>query len=160
MYVCTICNLFARKTFSAVLRHIGTHRFDSGLFIKCGINSCPENYKNFESFRSHVYRKHREVLIPPSNGVPGSEAANSSSFQHNIPEREDSVVTDEDEVEDWNYDDHRKRLAAKFLLKTREDRKVTQLALTAIVEDIQGLWRDNMEHLKVSSCLMGKPVHR
>lgn len=116
MYVCTICNLFAGKTFSAVLRHMGTHRFDCGLLIRCGINSCAEKYKNFESFRSHVYRKHREALIPPSplppltpnNGPVIVNEASSSSFDN--PEDED-LITEEKEQ---NYDDCQKKLAAKF----------------------------------------------
>ena len=40
-------------------------------------------------------------------------------------------------------------LAAMFLLKTLEQRRVTQTALNGIVKDIQGLWKDNMEVLKV-----------
>ena len=68
MYLCTICNLFAGQTFSTVLRHMGNHCFDAGLCIRCGINSCTEQYRNFESFRSHVYRKHREVLV--TNSTP------------------------------------------------------------------------------------------
>ena len=39
-----------------------THRFEPGLSIKCRINSCSEKYTNYESFRSHVYCKHEEVL--------------------------------------------------------------------------------------------------
>lgn len=63
MYVCTICDQFRGRSFAAVLRHIGaSHRYDPGLSIRCGIRSCPETYTKFESFRSHVYRKHRDVL--------------------------------------------------------------------------------------------------
>ena len=42
-----------------------------------------------------------------------------------------------------------KRLAALFLLKTREERKVTQVALDGIVQDFRGIWRDAMERLQV-----------
>ena len=63
MFVCTICDQFAGRSFASVLRHIGSiHRFDPGLSIRCGIKACPETYTNFESFRSHVYRKHRDIL--------------------------------------------------------------------------------------------------
>ena len=45
------------------LRLMGTHCFDVGLStcIHCGINYCREEYK---SFRSHMYCKHREELVP------------------------------------------------------------------------------------------------
>lgn len=43
MYVCTICDQFAGRSFTSVLRHIGSiHRFDPGLSIRCGIKACPE----------------------------------------------------------------------------------------------------------------------
>ena len=76
MYVCTICDHFAGRSFAAVLRHIGcNHRYDPGLRIRCGIKSCPETYTNFESFRSHVYRKHRDELhLNPRASLPEDNA--------------------------------------------------------------------------------------
>ncbi len=78
MYVCTICNSFTGQTFFVVLRHMGTHRFDPELSIRCGINYCTESYKNFESFRSHVYCKHWEVLVSDSGPVEISAGAGAS----------------------------------------------------------------------------------
>lgn len=149
MYVCSICNLFAGQSFSTVLRHMGTHRYDAGLNIRCGINSCVQQYKNFESFRSHVYRKHREALV---------QAPNASATQAIV---NGGVNLDEDEMDQGDREvdscesngdtnDDPKRLAALFLLKTLEDRKVTQVTLDGIVQDFRGIWRDSMERLKVS----------
>ena len=42
-----------------------------------------------------------------------------------------------------------KKQAALFLLKTHEERKVTQTSLNGIVKDFHGLWQDSMENLKV-----------
>lgn len=144
MYVCTICNLFAGQSFSTVLRHMGTHRYNPGLRILCGINSCTEHYDNFESFRSHVYRKHREALAP----VPHTVASH-----HHVSEMLDLREIHFPE----NYVDHettagrdeQKKLAALFLLKTREERKVTQVALNGIIQDFRGIWRDGIERLQV-----------
>ena len=61
-FICTVCKLFKGRNYKAVFQHTRTHRFEPGLSIKCGINSCSEKYTNYESFRSHVYRKHEEVL--------------------------------------------------------------------------------------------------
>lgn len=61
MHLCPLCNSFAGQSFSAVVRHIGDiHRHDPGLNIQCG--QCPQTYHNFQLFRSHVYRKHRDTL--------------------------------------------------------------------------------------------------
>lgn len=112
MYICSICNLFGASTFSSVLRHIGLiHRYDPGLSIRCGIDYCPQVYSNYESFRSHVYRKHREALHPQSstgeagdgngndgNGtlVESSEENEDESSYRNLPilgEMEQSVYS-------------------------------------------------------------------
>ena len=151
MFVCNICNSFAGQSFSAVLRHMGNHRFDPGLSIPCGIDSCPEVYKNYESFRSHVYRKHREVLGPESTqaedritGIRSQNGDTESADAHDVATVEEggTMRTGED------YDP--KRSVALFLLKTREERNVTQTALNGMVQDIQGLWKDAMETMKVS----------
>ena len=148
MYVCTICNLFAGQTFSAVLRHMGAHRFDAGLSIRCGINSCTEQYTNLESFRSHIYRKHREVLVSaPVTDSGLAETVLSSSLDQEASETDDDGW--EVGVQEVEQRTCPKRLAALFLLKTREERRVTQTALNGIVQDFQGLWRDAMERLQV-----------
>ena len=36
-----------------------------------------------------------------------------------------------------------------FLQKTREERRITQVALDGIVQDFRGSWRDAMERLQV-----------
>ena len=152
MFVCNICNLFAGQTYSAVIRHMGNHHFDPGLSIVCGNDSCVEVYKNYESFRSHVYRKHREVLGSCESTQPKGSILSISSQIGATETRESQDIAMEAEEEtmrtDEDYDP--KRSAALFLLKTREERKVTQTALNRIVLDIQGLWKDAMERIKVS----------
>ena len=145
MIVCTICNQFASSSYAAVLRHMGSHRFDPALSIKCGINECSECYKNFESFRSHIYRKHRDILtneIQPVT-VPILECELECSAN------EDDYATNE-ECSNSFVEMNTKKVSAKFLLKTLEERKVTQCALSGIIEDIHGLWRDNLERIKVN----------
>ena len=126
---------------------MGTHRFDARLSIRCGINSCTEQYKNFESFRSHVYRKRREVLVSDSAPI---ETLVDSSLDRMDSETDGDGGEEDVEIERrTQFNDDPKRSAALFLLKTREERKVTQTALNGIVEDFQGLWRDAMERLQV-----------
>ena len=125
---------------------MGTHRFDPGLRIRCGINSCIEQYKNFESFRSHVYRKHRDVLVIHSASAEPLTIG-SLDQQHGEMDGECWEKDVEVELRTCNYD--LKRSAALFLLKTRQERKVTQTALNGIVQDFQSLWRDAMEKLQV-----------
>ena len=81
-----------------------THRFDPNLSIKCGINSCSERYKNYESFRSHVYRKHKEVINPArvtrisENQETGSEATvdnATTDIDQSLNTDNESMVDDE-----------------------------------------------------------------
>ena len=67
MHLCSICNDFAGASFSSVLCHIGdVHKSQIGpaptVAVWCGIDGCPRSYENYESFRSHVYRKHSHML--------------------------------------------------------------------------------------------------
>ena len=153
-YVCTICHNFAGSSFRAVFRHMSGHRYDPNLCIVCGIDSCNELYKNYDSYRSHVYRKHRQILVERS--IEGDSSGSSGS----IGTITNLTFQTEDEVTDCFVDQNpepcanlkeifSKKQAALFLLKTHEERKVTQTSLNGIVKDFHGLWQDSMENLKV-----------
>lgn len=63
VYACSLSDSFASPSFATILRHIGnTHDSDYNLQINCPIHGCLRSYTNFESFRSHVYRKHCSLL--------------------------------------------------------------------------------------------------
>ena len=157
MYCCNICSLFASPSFSAVLRHIGnTHAGDPNLSIVCPVPGCPREspYSNYESFRSHVYRKHREVL---DSGLSRSNVEGGRKDPEDISEGSG----DEDSIERGNSDCNTEGFepqssginlqssAARFLLKTREERKITQSALDGIVHDVTDLWDVAMKQVHV-----------
>lgn len=126
MFVCSICNKFGGNSFSAVLRHMGEiHRHDPSLHIRCGVDRCPQTYTNYESFRSHVYRKHRDVLyLNPA----------APEFDTNVvPEEDlsDISLLHNDELEQTDEYDQSLH-GAKFLLKTREQHKMPQSTLDKI----------------------------
>ena len=127
---------------------MGNHRYDPGLSIRCGINSCTETYKKFESFRSHVNRKHREALVRTAHTMNTDDDAQEDGASDEHVEESDADWEKDDD--DQESSEEQKRLAALFLLKTREERKVTQTALNGIVQDFRGMWRDSMEMLQVS----------
>ena len=72
------------------------------------------------------------------------QVENESSVDEEINCSENDV-----EHEKTTCNGDRKRLAAFFLLKTREEREVTQVALNGIVQDFRCIWRDAMERLQV-----------
>lgn len=149
MFICSICNLFGGKSYAAVLRHIGeVHRFDPGLKIRCGINRCPQTYDNFESFRSHVYRKHRETLHPQL----------LDNNEDTIDDVTNSPIDDEEDydplISQYDPPDIRDS-GARFLLKTREQYRIPQSTLNNIISDFRGLWMLSIGSVKrkVQECL-------
>ena len=139
-YVCSICNLFSRNSFSAVLRHIGnTHQYNRNLSIRCGISSCTEVYNNFESFRSHIYRKHRGVLHSSDEGSTGRDLGESTemSDRDNVELPSDSAA-ELAELEPRPHDINLKSMAALFLLKVREEYKLPIATVEKLVGDFKG----------------------
>ena len=148
MFVCSICDAFAAPSYSSVLRHLASHQYDPGLHIVCGIDGCPLTYRNFQSFRSHIYRKHRAVL---EGGLPRADSDDQQAPEPTIDVDEESPVDLLSEFsegsESIDTPDTQKQ-AALFLLKTREERRITQAALNGIVGDVKGLWSQAMQKLQ------------
>ena len=147
-FVCTICNAFTHSSFRAVFRHMGTHRADPNLHIACGIDSCAATYKNLDSYKKHIYRRHREVLTFERVQDQSENVEDEDIFDpFTPPEAERESIT-------RPRGDEAKREAALFLLKTKEERKVTQRALDGIVRDLQGIWENSMDGLRVSRSII------
>lgn len=151
MVICSICNLFHGQDYASLLRHIAAvHRFDPGLSIHCNINGCPETYCNYESFRSHVYRKHRESLHVVDKTVheytDQCQAQDDSSGGDLEPDSDGDIVTIG--VSPLNAQDY-KILFTKFLLKTKEEYRICQATLNHnIVKDVQGLWETMLQGMQ------------
>lgn len=159
MFVCSICNLFGGHTFAAVLRHIGEiHRYDPGLVIRCGIGQCPQTYTKYESFRSHVYRKHRETIHSLSSANSASEGVCNFPESTEYYNQGDDVMSDIQAIEASAPDV--KQSGAMFLLKTREEHRIPQSTLNKIVNDMKGLWMSSIElvrgNVKRSMCHSNK----
>ena len=142
MFTCPICNLFGGNSFASVLRHIGeVHRFDPGLTIRCGIERCPQTYSNYESFRSHVYRKHRHVLHSTLSTTDASRSESSIDISNvDTSNSIDNHLTEEV----INIKD----AGAKFVLKVREEYRIPQTTLNKIINDVKGLWVTALDSIK------------
>ena len=132
-YVCSVCHMFARKSFKAVFGHMSDHRCEPGINFVCGIDSCRQVYENFDSYRCHMYRKHRDHLVARSKGDADLSACNDPNSHVG-----ESVETGRTQVARFS-----KKSSALFLLKTSEERKVTQTALNRIIQDRNQVCFDN-----------------
>ena len=143
-FLCKICNNFASRYYSKVLRHIGlVHSFDPGFTITCGVDGCPKTFTKYNSFRKHILRHHREVLSLKSTNQEGSVEIHECSM--------DDLPSIHSNVQDTEYDslsdnatervkeDAHTNQAALFILKAKECLKVSQLALNTMLDDINTL---------------------
>ena len=99
-----------------------------------------------------LYRKHRECLITTCSSEHQVPRCGNTSNTVQFESAEDTTDVATDSVEGSpvrSEEIFSKRLAAMFLLKTREERRVSQTSLNGIVQDLRGYWRDNLESLKV-----------
>ena len=90
-----------------------THRNDPNLSLICGINSCPEEYTVYESFRSHVYRKHREVLCPRTNNDDENLDTDTLEMDDGYLEMDDGYLEMEDE--DENTEEERENQNDRYI---------------------------------------------
>lgn len=173
MFFCSLCNCFAGQSFSSVLRHIrNIHKHDPGFQIQCGLEQCPKTYKNYDSFRSHVYRKHRSVLFIQQNETSSSSSTSSNS---NYPESRSQQVDRGEDHEDRDEDsndafdhthsppspcpppdpdsnsssiDEAKVVAVKFIMKIREEYRIPQSTVIGLIKDVDDLYSSAIEKAK------------
>ena len=139
--------------YEAVLRHIGVvHSWEPDFKISCGINGCPKVYASYRSYRKHIIKKHQELLVDEFT-VEQNGTNNITVVENDI---NNTMVVEE--CSDSNIDEsgspdplHNK---AAFLLKLKEERRVSQKAINGIVDDMNTLFEEELAALKteVTSC--------
>ena len=130
-FVCHICDKFGGNSFRAVLRHVGeVHKHDPNFFIRCGIHHCPQTYTNFFSFRSHVYRKHRDFAETDTGQMSndGTLQDGAGAGEYNDDESAE-ILPDVAEFQ---------QVAATFVLKTREEYRIPQSTVDKLLQDVTG----------------------
>ena len=88
-----------------------------------------------------MYRKHRDVL---DGGLPRSTIDGAGSEKC-----EDDSEFDTSEDDPFEKEVNFQSSAARFLLKTREERKITQAAVDGIVHDVTDLWQMGMKQVRI-----------
>lgn len=151
MYECTICNKHARKSLAGILRHIReVHRHFQGT-VRCGIQGCPSTAKSYESLRQHMYKKHKAILKEGQERLGNEEQHLPQQQEHD--DNEDIGTcnnTMEEQGEDTRTDEHPSLQAAQFILKTRDGRRITQVALDGILQDTKSFIECSLDTLEVT----------
>lgn len=151
---CPLCSHFATPTLKAVVRHVGAvHSHDPAFHVRCGVEDCPRTYRNYLTYKKHMYTKHRSVLNLSVMETARETDTSSTSADEVITD--DVALFSEPDVEpegehissDQMIAD--KKASALFLLKAKEVNKISQSSLNAIIQDFTTLLDQRVDSLKV-----------
>ena len=141
---CSICHSFASLDYASVVRHIGSaHAWEPRFKVTCGIDGCIRTYTSYRRYRAHIVNKHSEHI---SNERVNTEETFLDHETHGIEEM-DSVCFD-DPVTEVSAERPKLYNKALFLLKLKEERRLSQLAVNGLIGDISTLLEEEISSLK------------
>ena len=148
--VCPCCGQYVRSTMKDLLHHVRLFHADEPNFsIQCSWHGCIRTFRNFHTFRNHVYAFHcsngTDELIPPSH--PDVDPCITDNNAYQLSDNDSDHMTDQDtndSLEQTSGIDHVatiRRAAAVWILKVRECHHLPQSVLDAIIQDIESLYQ-------------------
>lgn len=102
-----------------IIRHIRDMHCHFSSPVRCGVENCPSTATSYESLRQHMYKKHRNELIPEDYNNPTSTKAHDISDEHDRHDH-DPNVADEVDTSIPGINDNMSQSTietAKFILK-------------------------------------------
>lgn len=153
MYVCCICNRYARKSYAEILRHIrAVHPHFSGAVI-CGIDNCPTTLTTYESLRQHIYRKHKRAIFQgdksQSETSTDKECDGAETLLSSQDDGDDPAGSTLGQTQEY-FGQHLKKNAAMYILKLREGRRLTQTAVDGVLKDTTVFLQNTVEDMQAS----------
>ena len=160
LYCCCLCECCV-PSFPLYVSHLRlVHRHDQSFSVTCGIDGCNERFETFGGFNSHIYRHHRRAMgvestteaeVPEENPDPTfSVTAVSGDLYMQSPDAESTrdlpdvtpgttgaPVQETSEVS-----------AAKFLLRLREGRQISQVAVSDVIAGCRRICKESVEKLR------------
>ena len=150
---CCYCSSFAGNTFKKLLSHIKfIHSHEPNFTIACG--DCGQSFQKFNSFKSHIQRKHNTNIIAErqENDV---DVEDNDNLDANSIDEEDHAEGVGEEEEPRNFVDEMTRYLALFVLKNKEENQLSQRGIDEILDSTGELVESSLDHLKeeVTTCL-------
>ena len=145
---CSICHSFASLDYASVVRHIGSvHAWEPRFKVTCDIDGCMRTYTSYRCYRAHIVNKHSEHNIISDERVNTEEAFLDHETHIYGTEEMDSVSFD-DPVTEVSTERPKLYNKALFLLKLKEERRLSQLAVNGLIGDISTLLEEEILSLK------------
>ena len=163
MFYCPYCTECCTTSFKKLLHHIKfVHSCEPNFSISCG--HCNQTFRKFESFKSHLRRRHNYGNTNGENngeGFVNLVADNDQEPTHRNEDESDDETSNENGQE--TYEESlatMTRFIALFLLKTKEENQLSQPVLNAILDNTGNLVDQSLEALKnnVKSCLANNGI--
>ena len=151
-FTCSICQSFTARNYLAVIRHIGSvHSHEPRFMITCGIEGCIRKYKSYRRFRDHIFNSHSETVPNDTHGNIDEQPQSQDSSNYDA----DTDVIGNDSTTTAQDDDppllHNK---AMFILKLKEERRLTQVAIDGLIDDVSTLLEEVLSLKKDINCCL------
>ena len=138
-FVCSLCNLYADLRPAGIASHIcASHKFGPVISFPCGLCDRLYTTDHCDAYRAHVYSRHRL----------GDDSGLAAPLDDDILvlRDEDNIASDDVACEPASPSHSTagtssfKIAVAEFVIRTLEERKVTQTAMNGIIKDLEGIW--------------------
>ena len=132
---CPYCSgEFSAPSEELLFTHIRlVHSCDPGFSIQCAFSGCLRTFSNFKAYQNHRRLKHSSISVTEdSQPMPGPSADVDELDHENDPHSQALVANAPSTEEMQSY-------AAKWILQTRETRKLTRIAMQGVIEDVGDL---------------------
>lgn len=139
---CSLCGYLSPNLPKHVshVRHV--HKEDCDLKLPCCFGECKKNFQTTSAFSTHVYRYHREEMDLSPRAGSGElrsfdqvdDSPSKGIYQDAMIDSSDNILA-EPGFTFIEYDPlENKKMNAKFLLKLTEGRRLTQVALSDVIQ--------------------------
>ena len=131
------------------MRHIReVHPHFEGV-VMCGIDGCPATPSTYIALRQHMYRFHNDKITDSTrNPSSSSESICDESGVAVYTDPEDGIEESTNGTNDLSTLPSTQVNGAKFILKTRDGRKLTQVATNGIIEDAKLLVQNAVQNIQ------------
>ena len=161
---CPLCHYFC-PSLALYISHLRlVHNGDPTFNVSCPIDCCQKAFCTFSAFNSHIYRDHRVALgldqrdtefqrLPEAsavadNTVEFSENENMDSSPGQLLHRERELSPLSVSLGTGINQEQQQKESAKFILKLREIRGISKVAVIDVVEGCQSLFQNTLARVK------------
>lgn len=160
--LCSMC-LSKFLTLALLRNHLERyHKFEANFHVVCQAPRCENVYNNFEGYKSHLRRKHADILhsivdtgdnIPANNENPPQDANQATNINDDDTDGigEAGNVDGTGDIDNHNDNDGGeneesiRKLNASYLLGTKELHKLTQKSVNTIVTNTTSIVKNSLK---------------